>query len=442
MSFYKKKTLFGYMNSSKILVISKGNFPKGITHKQYHELDNETINIAEYDIVIINLVDLNQYDIENLYLSKSAITMSKIHDLLWSNKHLILIYDNKDIKLDNVFIQPFKFLPFSIPLKKEIGDTILITDKKYEEYYKTHVNKWSSYLRDDGVFTEKTGLNLFKRKEFEEIYQTMWLSESIAQNGFKQDISFSIRYGYIEKHNRKKVLSGLTTFLQAPNKTNSELAIKTLLSGFGISITTNPPKWTDLYKVPDEDKIIKEIDELETSKEKISKKIDYTVSKLRDETRFKKLLFESGDELRNIVWDTLEAIGFKVNKYDEAKEDGSIEYDKEVILLETKARDNGNTQRANIRQIDDWIGEYLSKKNFEPKGLFIINHDRLKKPNERMIPFPDDVIKYLDKNSRKIIVMTTKQLFDIYCDVKLDKKNKAANIRKKIIETEGIFEYE
>ena len=430
----------------KVLVISEGDFPKEVESITWEDIGKGTIpNIAEFDIVILNFVRMTPQKAEYI-VDPYGRGLRSIHNLLWSGSELILITDGEQrvTTVDQVTTNIFRILPVSIPFVKERGETILVEDEKYRDYYETHVDHWNFYIKDECRFPDGAKNLLSERERIEYKFPLCQLSKVIARNGFDKPISFSIRYGYryeSENYGSTLRLSGHLTILQAPDKTESvESAIKTLLSHYGIHIKSKAPTWTNDFNVPGEEAIGREIKQLEEEKIKTREKIKSKEAEKEEITRYKELLFEDGDELRDIVWDTLDQIGFKVNKHDEYKEDGSIQEGKEVAVLEIKGREKSLTT-GDVRQLDDWITDYTLREGKEPIGILIGNHYRLKKPESRDEPFPPDVLRYVKANSRKLSLITTFQLFEIFCRIKNEKLD-ADTVRKEIMRNEGVFDLE
>jgi hypothetical protein len=426
----------------KILVISEGDFPKEVVSKSWKDVGNANIpNIAEFDIVILNFVRITTQK-AGYIKDAPQLDIKSIHNLLWSGSELILVTDGEVvIPLDsrsrwNIFF----ILPISIPFVNERGETILVEDEKYRDYYETHVDHWNFYIKDKCIFSNDAK-NLLSEREVREFYSPMCeLSKVIARNGFDKPISVSIKYGYYTGNNVIH-LSGPLTILQAPDKTESaESAIKTLFTNYGIHIKSKAPTWTNDFKVPGEEEIETDLNQLEEDKIKTEEIIRSKEAEKEEITRYKELLFEDGDELRDIVWATLEQMGFTVNRHDEHKEDGSIQEGKEVAVLEIKGSGKSLTT-GDVRQLDDWVADYTLREGEEPIGILIGNHYRLKKPESRDEPFPSDVLRYVKANSRKLSLITTFQLFELFCKIKNGELD-ADTVRKEIMSNKGVFDLE
>lgn len=433
-------------DTPKILIIGDGKFPSEVDSVGYEDLVKGKIpNIAEYDIVILDFVKITP-DKARILLETNELKVHSIHNLLWAGHEAILITD--EIKSLNIEMEDrtryiwsiFNYLPFNITFKEEKGPMIIVEDDKYKNYYETQVNSWSFYVDEFGFNIDKANSFLSKKEKNKMERPISQISNVIASNGFKKPISFSVRYGYRDWVSKKDILSGPLTILQAPDKTGSvETAIKTLLVNYGIHFKTKAPTWVNKFKVPGEKTIDEKIGKLKEKSKKIEEDTKAKEQEKNEITRFKKLLFETGDELRNIVWDTLDEIGFKVNRYDEKKEDGSIEEGTKIAVLEITGKD-GPLARDDLRQLDDWIKDYLSREGKEPKGIHIINHYRLRKPEDRNEAYPDDVIKYIERGSSELSVIKTLQLFKIFCRIKSNKLN-AREVRKEIMENRGVLHF-
>jgi hypothetical protein len=428
----------------KILVIADGKYPKEIDSINYFEAAKGKLpNIAEYDVVIIDLVQIDTNKAK-VIMESPQLTSKCFHNLLWSKHELILISDGKyqNIESNGGYYQTiFYNLPILVTPSNESGNTVIINDPTYKKYYEEQVgDKWNYYLdsKTDIVISPYHLEKLFTEKELNSSYPRCWLDKTIANNGFNRPVSFSLNYGLHNKKNDSVEKSGPIIFLQAPYKSNSvESAIKILLENYGVHNITPAPSWVSEIRVPGEEFIEREIKQLLEQRTIIDGEILKKESEKKVTIRFKKLLFETGDELRNIVWETFEEIGFSVDKNDIQKEDGSIKDISKVAVLEVKGREKSLTT-DDARQLDDWITDYTSRTGTEPIGLLIGNHYRLEAPTNRVEPYPNDVIRYVKARSTKMCLMTTLQLFKIYCDIKNGKLN-PVEIRKKIMENSGIF---
>jgi len=135
----------------KILVISEGDFPKEVESMTWEDIGNGTIpNIAEFGIVILNFVRITPQKAG--YINDATeLGLKSIHNLLWSGSELILITDEKGcvdyIQLSSsAWWSIHSILPVSIHFIKDRGETILVEDEKYRDYYETHVDHWNFLL--------------------------------------------------------------------------------------------------------------------------------------------------------------------------------------------------------------------------------------------------------------------------------------------------------
>ena len=179
--------------------------------------------------------------------------------------------------------------------------------------------------------------------------------------------------------------------------------------------------------------------------------------KARYPNHYKKLLFKKEIELQNNVWDIFEEIGFTVNRYDEHKEDGSIQEGGEVAILEIKGSEKG-IKTADVRQLEDWVKQYTKREGKEPIGMLVGNPFCDKNPENRDDPFSPDVQRYVKdrmefisevfwsygksvsygRPSMKLSLISTHQLFKIFCMIKNGKLD-ADKARKEIMSNRGVF---
>lgn len=452
MSSHDDPILMTEKKNTEILIIAEGCYPSGVDHVGYSDIGAGSVpNIAEYDKVIIDLVNMNE-DCHWDFLRSPQFNIKAFHNLLWAKHELILILDKQLVKVGGSTREITQNLPISIRLREEYGNKIQGVDSEFQEYFKTQVgDHWCYYLDHSSnvVFSETSLIfpahieSLRSDSPYVSHPRPYAYIRNIATNGFGKPVSFSVIYG-CRRGEGPSQHSGRIIFLQPPLETNSpEEAIGTLLAGYGFPMKTQPPSWVSNFRVPGEGRINEQLNELESKIEKMKERAERIKEKKSKEIdHFKTLLYETEDSLRDVVWDTLERLGFMVIRYDNKREDGSIEFEQETVLIETK----GTTKSAktkDVRQLLDWMHEYHydmdSKQNEEPRGLFIVNHYRLAPPDKRAEPFPPDVKRLIRRTGNKLIVMTSFQLFSLFCEGE-EGTMKREDIRRHIMENNGIYE--
>lgn len=422
--------------SLRVLVIAEGKYPSQVDSISYAVLfEGDGVNIGDYDVVIMDLTEMDPERAKTIFESP-LLGKKRIHDHLWARHDLILILDKQIMTHRNLL----QNLPVIINLTVERGSVVSIKEEFYKEYFEIHVgNQWDYCLQMDvsPFFQDVLSLPF--------TWEPFYHLTAIALNNYNKPISFEVYYGYRQKEGSRRDISGKIIILQPPHKSGSvEQAIRTLLSNYGFQIETEAPSWISDLAVPGEMEKEKKISLRKEEIQKIEKEIDDLVRSKDKLTYCKKVLYECEDTLRDVVWDVLEEIGLEVNRYDEKKEDGSITWDSEVILLEVKGS-NRSAKTKDLRELSDWINRYSQEHLGEiekiPRGLMIINHYRFIHPKERDEPFPNDIRRFIDLSAVEICAMTTSQLFDMYCRIK-NGEIEEDEIRRKIVTTTGVFEWD
>jgi len=416
-----------------ILVMDEGNYPKQVDDITLKELPKGTgLQISEYDVVIMNLFNISEGGVKKLVDNQRELS-KHFDNLLWTGHNLIVITEPEiETEEREVALNQLNLLPFYVPLKKERGEKVDTVNEDYETYFRKHVgNKWKYHLEhppEEKIDFSESFVKYLPDKYKQDYYPHIY-SNPIALNGFNKEISFELRYSFHKKQGIDNRYSGFLTILQPPYETSSvEEGIKTILSDkYNLKIEDKPPTWVKDIKAPGEKKIEREIEKLKQKRKKIEELIK---AKRKDKNvieRYKKLLYTSSDELRDITWDTLEEIGFEVEKIDKHKEDGKLLLDTTVVILEIKGRKR-SLKTEDGRQLLDWIIDYKQRRIKESQeediseviGLLIGNPYRFQELEDRKEPFPEDLLRFIDNTSEDILLITSWDLFKIFKKIEKD----------------------
>lgn len=190
----------------------------------------------------------------------------------------------------------------------------------------------------------------------------------------------------------------------------------------GILQLQHKPKWLKKYGFKEKYSTLEEIEKLKTS--------------LNDFEIIERLLYGTDKPLEESVAYCLNLIGLEdvVLVNDSNKHDVSFIHNGIKYILEVKGLTKHGI-KENISQLDSWIQQELviTPNTNELKGVFVLNHFRNKDPNKRDDPLTPNAKKFLKYYRFKFF--TTKFLFDLIKEVKLNKLNKEEAIAK-IIEGE------
>ena len=155
------------------------------------------------------------------------------------------------------------------------------------------------------------------------------------------------------------------------------------------SIEIEQPEWMDEINFFDDEKLKENKNNNNEKIIKLQNKNREIDVKLAENSKFKSILYQTGEELQTIIIDMLDdMLNYDSSQFiDEKKEDFLIKKQQVTFVGEIKGISSAISNK-NVSQLDvhvqGYIDELLNKNITENvKGLLIINHQRNKKPSER-----------------------------------------------------------
>lgn len=196
------------------------------------------------------------------------------------------------------------------------------------------------------------------------------------------------------------------------------------------------PEWFSEINMFDD---VNQKETIQESTEKIEleqKKIDQAQAILDKNNRLKSVLYTTGDELVELVFEVFEEIldcdlsGF----VDLKKEDLLIETEEGIFIGEIKGV-NSNVKSTNISQVDTHYHDYLETHpevdENKLKALLIINHQKNKAIKERE-PVMEQQINLAKRNNSLIVeTYTLLRVLELYRDKKASKEKIISVLKKK-----------
>lgn len=178
------------------------------------------------------------------------------------------------------------------------------------------------------------------------------------------------------------------------------------------------PEWMEGINMFDDDNQLEIIQEntevIETANENISN----AMKVINQNKRYKSVLYTSGDELVEVIFEILEKmLGCDLSEFtDKKKEDFKFMINDKVFIGEIKGV-TPNVKKANVSQLDVHVQEHLDDNDEESKNiiaLLIINHQR-NKPISAREGVNNEVIKLAERNGSLIVeTITLLKLFEQY----------------------------
>ncbi|GAJ08095.1 unnamed protein product, partial [marine sediment metagenome] len=202
------------------------------------------------------------------------------------------------------------------------------------------------------------------------------------------------------------------------------------------------PQWIQEYITPGQETVDKEISDYSGRIKKAKVGLEKSEKERTKVRRPLKLLYGTGIDLEEIVWDVLEAVEAKVERpHNSSDEDGwiSVRIGNYVNrgVLEIKGTRNNQFNKKGIRQLGEWIAKKTAEDGKQYKGIFIGNDSSDKPIEEREHPFSPDFKKSAE--ILKFCCLRTEDLYKIYL-AKSSGKFDAAAFWSDVFGTNGILD--
>lgn len=201
---------------------------------------------------------------------------------------------------------------------------------------------------------------------------------------------------------------------------DDEKAMDAFLHALGLAdAQESAPEWFSSIEAFDDVDQRRIIAENKAIIESANKNISNATDKLSENNRYKSILYTSGDELVDVIFDILQdMLGCDLSGFvDTKKADFIFELGRKTYIGEIKGV-NHNVKSENVSQVDvhkqGYLDDYLEKEEKDIVSLLIINHQKNKKPDDRE-RIHDTQIKLAKRNNSLIIeTVILLRLYDLY----------------------------
>ena len=221
-----------------------------------------------------------------------------------------------------------------------------------------------------------------------------------------------------EKSNKPTTVEVGEKILSTLNISNCN-EVQDFLSLIGlIKEKSKAPEWMEGINMFDDDNQLEIIQENNKAIETANENISNAMKVINQNKRYKSVLYTSGDELVEVIFEILEKmLGCDLSEFtDKKKEDFKFMINDKVFIGEIKGV-TPNVKKANVSQLDVHVQEHLDDNDEESKNiiaLLIINHQR-NKPISAREGVNDEVIKLAERNGSLIVeTITLLKLFEQY----------------------------
>jgi hypothetical protein len=330
---------------------------------------------------------------------------------------------------------------------RESGEQILEIDDDFD-WYLDRVERWFWWIEVDN-FTKNGHVLAECLKEAGPVVQILNPSvQPLASTRFGNTIAFMLKYVATSATNVTRVSGRRTTrnniagtfgplvWLPRMTKAPAEGVDLVLDHMLGIGGVEQAPDWLERYRMPQEEAALNQLESLEADMQELEERIRLAEERLRNERRFKKLLYEQGSELEVAVREALEMLGATVHEPENDEDDGRLEDPSgRPAMLEVKGR-KGSGSLQEVRQLHDWMDNAYHNEGWEGKGILVANIYNSEDPEARAEPYADNCVRAAECYHQCLI--TSKQLFDT---IKATQEGRADLERfwNSVFETDGVW---
>jgi len=339
------------------------------------------------------------------------------------------------------FFRTNNWCPISLETYIEKGKIIHIKDDSFKQYFRDFKG-WEYYFVSDSL----------KLNELEQYYGKRWKVtgrlEKIATNNVDKPIAVEFHpcfHGWSTKEKRgwhagAHAIGGGLFLLPIADSYDTKLHIESLLHKIGLFEETPPPVWVNTIEIPSEAPLKNDIETRRQQLDVFVSEIKEKENSLAELQKYKQLLYETGENLQELVKTVLEQLGAGIEP-SPVSDEFIISISGRKVLVEVK----GNTKsitKGDLGQLITDLGEYIKVAGEDIDGILIGNAWRLEPLEVRDThdkPIFSQAVIQIAMN-RNIGLLSTTELFRAYCKVLEDPTRKEA-ILNGVIGGNGIIKF-
>lgn len=370
--------------------------------------ESGTANILkEYDLIILNYknkaesISINRHGQIINYAKDGKLLIFLLHKLVGNQsgdsnyKPILGLFDNDFIFNEN-----------------EKGETFDLTEAGEKSIFK-------DYLKNS-----RRRFNISIKSGYETII------ESLADNVEKNSVAFRLK-SYPNCYFLPYVSGNENEFCELV----LQLIYKDLKYGEIVD------DWVKEYSFPELENVDKNISEIQIEIDLMEVKKEKQILEKENYERIRNTLLYRGDDiLTNVCKEVLNELSIDAIDGKIGREDLIFVYNKKHYMLEVKGLTK-SASKKNISQLNSHAIQYTYDNEVEVKKILLINAWRelpLEERNTKDKPiFPNEIMNLV--NLSNITLITTQQLFVMYCD-NLEGKFDLKEFMKEIDSTKGILE--
>lgn len=316
-------------------------------------------------------------------------------------------------------IGTYSWCPLPVSVEIESGQVSKDVDVRFAGYRK-YIKNWEFYFED-----KPQVLDWFDQTDLARNQIYISFATTLFTNLSRHALGLELRYGSVDRDRPSQplTLSGPIYLLHYPIGSDVRDAVRVLLRQFcDIDLSESPePTWIESVKAPksleNEVTLATIAKQLEVLNEQ---KVQAEQQKSKME-KWRRLLFEDGDALEEVVMDSLKLLGLENAEFG-PKGDWDIvgELDEQLLLFEVKGLTK-NAGRQEIHALTRHIDEYETKvpEKKVARGVLVVNAYRNEPPDTRDSKgkevFANDAIKLAIP--REFALLDTRTLYRVVLNV-------------------------
>jgi len=323
------------------------------------------------------------------------------------------------------------WLPLSVHFNEEEGDTVEVLDDAFARYF-AHVRRWRYSFK---VPPSAAHVEVVSATDQEPDHAIVTRYRPLAVNRQRQPIGLQITasvYRRTDTYLARAVgqqyegdayrISGPLVLLPPPSEAPEDEAVRILLEDFcGVTARSVPPRWVAAVATPGDHARKAGVAEATKALQEAERKQEEALQAQAAADEFKRLLYEKGPPLQDIVRKTFETMGVRTVD-SPVSDEFMLVWDDEKVLVEVTGTGKSIAQR-DLSQLMKDLGNYLAEVGDDVKGVLVGNAWAALPPDERGTPdkpiFPDNVQK--TATNRSVALLSTLELFKAYCAFVEDK---------------------
>ena len=399
------------MPDTKILVIGSTKHQ----HVDCVELNHiNTVNIVDYDIVVVNTWSLQPATIKRLHPMASTIRTSFARLLRSHGDIIVLGSPMEGVDISNMVSDTNYFwCPLTLFIPEESGNTIERLTLEFSRFL-SEFREWNFYY----VLT-----NQFHTAELLQVFGPPGLiryrrdEEIFVQNRYGRMLSGSIKLEIGRHESSSEIETGRLVLLPELKSVDSREAVNRALEDIlGTPQEELPPEWVDAVEMPLVGELHDQISKREKTILGLHEEIKERTDQIASIEVFKKLTYSSGHELEDVFELCLNRCGGITKDAKYSDEEFILEYKGDIYLIECKGVGK-SIARAHVVQLLGYLTKFEETEARTGKGILLGNAWKdiplEERDRKNTVVFPDNVKSMAVSND--IALISAVSFFRAFC---------------------------